>query len=138
MNPHDPNEDQADNLGPLDSLPTTRATEFDHWLDEPALVESEPPDAQAEPATPSFDHESEYKLSKAVSGYSLRPSSQYAKLAGISSKTAVKARQKLVERGFIRERRVDSGKRGASTILLELSPDGVRALAEYEAQMKRD
>ena len=40
-------------LIPLDSLPTTRATEFDHWLDEPEPVESKPPDAQAEPSTPS-------------------------------------------------------------------------------------
>ena len=129
------NPDPTNHLGPLDSLPTCAATEFDGWHkgQEQSAPSTGGTSTPERPAMP-FENDREYRLCKQVIQYPLKPSSQYAKLAGISSKTAQPLRQKLVARGFIRERAVDAGKRGPSTILLEALPAGVRAVAQYEAR----
>ena len=139
MNMHRQHQEHANDLGPLESLRVTRATEFNDWLiddmpPEDATTTNKPVANVASP----FGHESEYRLCKAVAQSPLKPSSQYAKLAGMSSKTAIKARRKLVEIGFIYERRVDSSDRGPSTMLLELSPNGLNAVAEYEDRSAKE
>ena len=67
-----------------------------------------------------------------------KPSSRYPRLAGMSSKTAVKVREQLVEKQFIREHALESSARGGKTMLLELTPDGVRVLADHEAHLEKE
>jgi DNA-binding MarR family transcriptional regulator len=62
----------------------------------------------------------------------MQASSTYPKLAGISSKTATEVRQQLVSKGFIKEHTVDTGGRGRSSILLEVLPEGIKAITEYQ------
>jgi hypothetical protein len=62
---------------------------------------------------------SELRLIKAVVKYPMRASSEYPKLAGISPNTLQKIRPGLIEKGLIREHKLESGTRGRSTILLE-------------------
>jgi DNA-binding MarR family transcriptional regulator len=62
----------------------------------------------------------------------MRPSSQYAKLACMSSKTAVRVRRRLVDAGYLREHTVDSAGRGRSSILLEVLPAGLERIAQHE------
>ena len=106
-------------------MPLVRAIEFFESGETGAAV--------APAASSSFTDEREYRFCKAVEDHPLQPSSRYTKLAGISSKTAVKLRQALVAKGFIREQTVDSGGRGRSTILLEPLEAGRAALAEHES-----
>ena len=75
--------------------------------------------------------EREYRLCKAVVDHPLRPSSQYARLAGMGPKTAIKVRQALIAKGFIVERPLDSSGRGRTAILLEPTPAGTDAVAQY-------
>ena len=109
----------------LCDIPLVRAIEFFESVETGTAV--------APAASSSFADEREYRFCKAVADHPLQPSSRYRKLAGVSSKTAVKLRQVLVAKGFIREQVVDSGGRGRSTILLELLGAGRAALTEHES-----
>ena len=71
----------------------------------------------------------ELRLLKAVVENPLRPSSKYPKLAGISPNSFQKLRPILIEKGFIRQRKLDSSGRGRSTILLEPLELGKKAVA---------
>ena len=106
-------------------MPLVRAIEFFDTGETGAVV--------GPTASSSFADEREYGFCKAVVDHPLQPSSRYPKLAGVSSKAAVKLRQVLVEKGFIREQIVDSGGRGRSTILLEPLETARAALAEHES-----
>jgi hypothetical protein len=85
----------------------------------------------------AFPDEREYRFCKAVFEHPLRPSSSYAELAGMSSKTAVAVRKELIARGLLRERRVDPAGRGRATILLEITDEGLIVIARYEAKGAR-
>ena len=114
-----------------------RAKEFDGWVEQ---QQDSKPAGQPEPVSEGtalpFDEEREYRLCRRVIDHPLNPSSRYASLAGIKAKTAAVLRRRLVDKGFIRERTVDSNARGRSSILLEALPAGVEAVARYEAQRK--
>ncbi len=72
----------------------------------------------------------ELRLLKAIVENPLRPSSEYARLAGISPNSFQKLRPKLIDKGFIRQRKLDSSGRGRSTILLEPLELGKKAVIE--------
>ena len=61
----------------------------------------------------------ELRFLAAVVRHPMRPSSEYAKLAGMSPNTLRKIRLVLVEKGFIRENRLEKEDRGRVAILLE-------------------
>jgi len=64
--------------------------------------------------------EAELKLLRAIVDNPLRPSSEYPKLARISPNTFQKLRAALINRGLIRERKLETGgRRGRSTLRLE-------------------
>jgi len=120
---------QESSIGTLSNITTVYAPEFDTWG-----FASEVSTATAKPSM--FDSEQEFSLCKAIADKPMQASSTYHKLAGISSKTATKVRQQLVAKGFIREHTLDSGGRGRSSILLEVLPEGTKALTEHqEAQI---
>ncbi len=109
----------------LGDIPLVRAIEF---------FESVETEVEVSPAASSpFTDQREYQFCKAVVDHPLQPSSRYPKLAGVSSKAAVKLRRALVAKGFIRERIIDSGGRGRSTILLDPLGAGRVALTEHES-----
>ena len=114
-------------IGSLSSLPTTYASEFDNW-GNPCILNL----LQLDPKKRLFDSEQEYNFCKAVVNQPMQASSTYPKLAGISSKTAKKVRDQLVERAYIRQHTFDSGDRGRSSILLEALPAGIQAVQKYE------
>jgi len=126
-------QESLDDLGPLSSLPTVPAKEFQAWGDNIGF--------SATPATKgssAFESDREYRLCKAIAENPLLASSKYPKLAGISSKTAGPLRLKLIARGLVREHVLDSGKRGPSSLILEATPEGVKAIQEYESGRGQD
>ena len=115
-------------LEQLASLPTVPAEEFSNW--GPLAVQAtECPKEKISP----FASAREYRFCRAVRQNPMRPSSTYSKLAGVSSKAAVSIRRKLVSCGYVREHVVDSGCRGRSAIVLEISPAGEKAVTSYES-----
>jgi hypothetical protein len=124
-------------LGRLSDLPSVPAEEFADWDRPESLGESA--DAKAAPQRTSlpFPCEQAYRFCKAVVDHPLRPSSEYAKRAGISSKTAVPIRRELVARKFIREHPIAKGGRNGTAICLETLPLGRQAVVEYESQERR-
>ena len=119
------NHQPAEERQAFGNMPLVRAIEFF----EPVETGVEVSPAASSP----FTDQREYQFCKAVVDHPLQSSSRYPKLAGVSSKTAVKLRQVLVAKGFIREQIIDSGGRGRSTILLELLGAGRAALTEHES-----
>jgi hypothetical protein len=89
-------------------------------------------ECDARVAVSPFLDDREYRFCKAVVDNPLQASSQYPKLVKISTKTAFTIRQRLIDKGFIRERTLDLARRGRSTILLEASESGIAALALHE------
>ena len=83
--------------------------------------------------TSPFDSERAYRYCKAVAQDPFKPCSHYPAVAGMSTKTALPIRKSLVNRGWIRERTVNSGGRGRARILLEPTPQGIDAVARHEA-----
>lgn len=61
----------------------------------------------------------ELRFLRAVVDHPMRRSSEYSKLAGISPNTLQKIRPGLVERGFIRENKLETSSRGRAAVLLE-------------------
>ena len=61
----------------------------------------------------------ELRLLKAIVENPMHPSSEYPNLAGISPNTFQKLRPIFIDKGFIREHKLQSGGRGRSTMLLE-------------------
>lgn len=137
MNEHQSNSDKTVDLGPLESLTTTRAQGFDGWLKQ--QQDSEPagqPKPVSDGTSLPFDDEREYRLCRQVIDHPLNPSSRYASLTGIKANTAAILRRRLVDKGLIRERTVNSNARGRSSILLEALPAGAEAVARYESRRK--
>jgi hypothetical protein len=111
---------------PLPHLRTIDAPDFDTWGTAADIGSSV--SAQKESM---FTSDQEYLFCKAVCEHPMQPSSSYPKLAGISSKNAKPVREQLVAKGYIREHRLDSGRRGRSTIMLEPLPEGIAATQKY-------
>ena len=124
MNKHRNNNHR--DLGILDSLTTKPAAEFAAWSSE---LEPEPV-ASSSP----FAKDQDYRFCRAVADQPLQPSSVYPKSAGVSPKDAVAIRQRLMEAGYLRSRQLDTGRRGRSSLLLEITDAGRQALAAHETE----
>lgn len=129
MNLTKDDDSQESGIGTLSKIPTVCAPEFDRW----GLV----PEVSVDAIKSSmFDSEQEFSFCKAVADNPMQASSVYPKVARISSKTAKKVRQQLIAKSFIGEHTLDTGGRGRSSILLEVLPEGIKAIAEHqEAQI---
>src|SRR5687768_5248233 len=104
----------------LESLHVVPAQEF--FQKQPLVDDGEP---KANAMVSPFIDDREYRFCKAVVDNPLQPSSHYPKHVKVSTKTAITLRQRLIDKGFIKERTVDSAHRGRSTILLEASESGI-------------
>jgi len=102
--------------------------EFTHWSAQPR-IEVSPQQSQA-----TMLIESEYRLLKAIIDNPMLSSSQYVTLAKISPNTLRKLRPELIQKGFIREHEVDSGKRGRTKRILEPLELGINAVKAYVQQ----
>lgn len=123
--------ESASGIGKLSWLPTIRATEFDRW----SCMGTTSDEHTAE-SSGAFTSERDYRFCKIVVMHPLRRSSEYPRLAGVSTKTAIALRRVLVEKGLLRERLLEGGGRGRGSILLEPTAAGVAAVAEYESRVK--
>jgi hypothetical protein len=101
-----------ESIRPLEELPMEVATEFFNKTMMSNDVSQQA--RQSDILSPS-----ELRLVQAVVKNPMRPSGEYPKLARISPNTFQKVRPGLVDKGFIREHRLESGGRGRTTILLE-------------------
>lgn len=117
----------ATGLDELLALPTQRAEEFVHWTPEPTYGRQGPTDRQTRTAGLT---DAETGFLRAVVDNPGRPSSQYAKLAGIGTHQAIAIRKHLVDQGYLREHRVSTGARGRTSIVLEPSPKAADILSE--------
>ena len=123
------NSDNELGIGRLLELRTEPAKGFERWGFERPTER-----CPADEANGPFESEREYRFCKAIVDKPLLPSSRYPKLAGISSKTALRVRRRLVSAGFVRERIVDTARRGPRTLLMEPLPAGQAAVKEHEAR----
>lgn len=118
----------------FDESKTIRASEFDRWPDSPPSVR----DAEA-PSDPVFKSpflsEQEVRLCMAVRDHPLQPLSAYPKLAAMSPTSAIKARTALIDRGFIRQRLLESGGPGRPAKCLEILAAGEAALESHERKV---
>ena len=62
------------------------------------------------------------------------PSSKYPKLAGISPNTWQKIRSHFVEKGWIRQHRLQTGNRGRSTVLIEPLDAGIQLVNKFQSE----
>lgn len=83
---------------------------------------SSPQTASASPETPISDQA--LRLLKSVNAQPLLPSSKYAAIAGISTRSAVSARKELIDQGYLKERPLAQSGRGRRSLLLEITPEG--------------
>ena len=81
---------------------------------------------------------SERKLVTAVVNNGMRPSSEYPRLAGISPNTFQKIRPVLIEKGMIREHKLQSKTRGRATILLEALPAALELISVDGKSIEED
>ncbi len=121
-------DQQADqSLAALSHL-KVEPVEFVQWSARPRIdVSSQQPQA-------STLTDSEYRLLKAIVDHPMLSSSQYVKLAKISPNTLSKLRPELIQRGFIREHEIDSGKRGRTKRMLEPLEAGIKAVQAHTQQ----
>jgi len=109
-----------DGLDALQALPTARRTQ------SPSCVDSE-----------ALSH-AELRYLQAVMQHAGQSSSAYPKLAGFGQRRGQGIRRRLVELGYLREHRVDTGGRGRASILLELLEPAHRALREASEGLAKD
>ncbi len=118
----------GDQQAPVEGIPSPKADKAPSSREHPEMRSIQP--AQVSAGDLATEHE--YRLAKAIGRAPLLPSSQYALRANMSSKTAVRAREGLVAKGLVRERKKERAGRGGRSLLLELTAEGVRALHAYE------
>lgn len=104
--------DAARSVQALNALPTTPASEYARW--EPQhitnLSETSPAGRLSDPTL---------RFLEAVIAEPGKPSSAYAKIAGISGSRAAEIRKELTKSGYLREHKVATGRRGRNSIVLE-------------------
>lgn len=131
MNKQGPHKRQVSkSLDYLLSIPVVRANEFfenDNQQTEQKKNRNKTKDKSI------FNDDREYRFCKAVIDYALKPSSDYPKLLRMSTTTALRIRQKLVAKKYIRKRTLDTSGRGRSKILLEPTSEGIAAVNNYQS-----
>jgi hypothetical protein len=122
-------QDAANSVKALESLPTVPALEFAHWEPDHLKIVSK---TKAQTQSPeSRLSEAELRFLKAVVDQPGKPSSFYSKFSGMSGKRAVEIRRRLTESGYLREHRVATGRRGRMSIILEPLEPAVEALRHF-------
>lgn len=116
------------NLDSLLALPTEAAVEFQGWRPNRA-GESAVAAASAITVAPALGA-AELRFLRAVVDHPGKPSSAYAKLSGLGTHQAIKARQRLAIDGYLRERRVNTHARGRASVVLEPSTKAIKVVAE--------
>lgn len=115
-------EDSSDSRGLDDllALPVEPASEFAAWsADKHADIFENPLESARAGAAGPILSDAEIRFLQAVVAHPGQPSSAYPKQAGIGAQQAQKARKRLVELGFLREHRVNTGGRGRASLILE-------------------
>lgn len=113
-------------LGQLANLPTEVATEFVNW--EPDWYKKESPGGPAEDSEYSTLGKAEEKYLRAIIDFPKMASTEYPKIAGMSTRKALKLRKRLTDLGCIREHVVSTANRGRPSIILEPTPQGLQEL----------
>ncbi len=123
-------DQQADaSLQTLVTGPVVRATDIAEDSDSRELrCGGVPGSSPADSLSPTA-----LRLLRAVVEKPMLRSSEYAKLAGMSPNAAGKVRPVLIEKGLIREHKLESSKRGRAAILLEALEAAKKLLAETGA-----
>lgn len=111
-------EEAADSVRELEALPTVAADEYAKWTPQHlAEVQS------ARPKNEFSLSEADFRLLAAVIDRPGRPTSEYAKAAGMSGSRAAEIRDRLTDLGYLRQHRLATGGRGrAATVLESLAP----------------
>ncbi len=78
----------------------------------------------------------EIRLMRTIVEHPMQPSSQYAKLAGISPNTFRKVRPILKDKGWISEHKLQANARGRSAILLGPTELGTKYLSDYDSNSR--
>ncbi|MFC1675946.1 hypothetical protein ACFL3G_02650 [Planctomycetota bacterium] len=121
-------QEADDSLKPLESLTVIPATEFSNWSGvENIELKNDSHGKKYGDLSPS-----EFKFILAVVEHPMCPSSEYAKLAGIGPNTVQRIRPVLIEKGFIKEHKLNTGNRGRSTILIEPLELAKQTVTDYK------
>ena len=100
-------------------------------VESPAAEPEPNADGDRTDAGGPFDSEREFRFCKAVVAEPMLPSSRYPALAGMAPKTAQPIRESLLTKGYLREHKIETGRRGRSAICLEPLPAGIAAIAQH-------
>ncbi len=121
--------DATAGLAELLALPTEVAGEFVDWSPNGQRT------SQAGPVTSSAApllSDGESRFLQAVIDHPGKPSSAYAKLAGVGTHQAIALRKQLIENGYLREHRVNISSQGRGSIVLEPLPKAQAAVQGKE------
>jgi len=119
----------AESTQALDDLPATPAREFLGWQPSHLIqIASGIQDPTLQRGSGNSTSDAELRFLRAVLQHPQKPSSRYARLAGMGTKQAISLRKSLVDRGFLREHIVATGGRGRNAIVLELTSRALEAL----------
>ena len=119
-----------DGMKTLLALPTEAAEEFRNWRPRGWTMASSA-GCQGAVSRASLS-EAERRYLQVVVDHPAQPSSKYPSLAGIGIHQAISIRRILVERGYLREHKVNTGRRGRASIVLEPLPAALAALGLQE------
>ncbi len=103
----------------LFDLPVVRGRKYGHG--QATRVSPNKDTGQDPPPATNELSDEERRFLKSVFEQPARPSSTYPKLAGISSRKAIRLRKQLVALGLLRETKVNTKPRGRPSILLEVT-----------------
>lgn len=107
-------------LEELKVLKTVKATEFANWPSMGAKVVNDAKDSSPVGSMQDGElDEAEIRYVLAVCDHPESPSSALPRFAKISPRRAQKIRTRLLERGYLRQHKVSTGKRGREAIVLE-------------------
>jgi len=127
----------ANSVRALDALPTTPASEFMNWQPTHMIqIASGIGDQTILQGVNAATTDAESKFLRAVLQHPGKPSSSYARLAGMGTKHAIALRKSLVDKDYLREHTVATGGRGRNAIVLELTDKALEALGHTSQDPK--
>jgi|GEM_PF-2394143 len=114
----------------LESLRLIPAPEFANWTPYQTVEVTQPKKASEDSEQGQAPTSGETRYLRAVLDHPGRPSSAYASLAKMGVQRAIRIRQSLVEKGYLREHTVATGGRGRNAIVLEPTAATERLFSE--------
>lgn len=131
-------------MGALERLPTEAAAEFRDWHFDPArravtTLQTARSDMTTDRNRANGERggtvdvaeplsEPELRMLRVVIDHPGTPSGSLSKLAGIGTHQAIALRKSLVDRGFLKEHRLNRSSRGRGAIVLEPLPSAMDAV----------